>query len=163
MQKNKNNHRRPSVESLLYPGPQAACAAVAIVDRRGFIFNSDGGFEEALRVEWPDWTGRTLPQPLVEEILLQAIVQYRGNAVLFASQRVGNLFFLKARALGAVDRLTKREREIAARFAQGLTHKEIAKQLEIAPATVRNYIQTIYGKLGVGDKAALASLMAKSE
>jgi DNA-binding NarL/FixJ family response regulator len=76
---------------------------------------------------------------------------------------VGDLFFLKARALGAVDRLTKREKEIAERFAQGLSHKEIAKVLDIAPATVRNYIQTIYGKLGVRDKAALASLMVKSE
>lgn len=116
-----------------------------------------------LRGEWPDWRARILPRPLLEEILSHAVAHYRGSAILVASQRVGDLFVLKVRALGAVDRLTKREREIAQRFAQGLTHKEIAKLLDLAPATVRNYIQAIYGKLGVRDKAALASLMVKSE
>ncbi len=147
----------------MYTSRQAARAAVAIVDRKGFIYNSDGGFEQTLRSEWPDWGARILPRPLIEHMLAHPISQYRGNAILVASQRVGDLFFLKARALGAVDRLTKREKEIAERFAQGLSHKEIAKALDIAPATVRNYIQAIYGKLGVRDKASLASLMVKSE
>ena len=147
----------------MYTTRQSGRAAVAIVDRKGFIYNSDGGFEQALRAEWPAWNGRTLPQPLVQEIVSQAVAHYRGQAIHVASQRVGDLFFLKARELGAVDRLTKREKQIAERFAQGLSHKEIAKLLELAPATVRNYIQTIYGKLGVRDKAALANLMVKSE
>jgi DNA-binding CsgD family transcriptional regulator len=147
----------------MYTSRTAARAAVAICDRKGFIYNTDGGFEQMLRREWPDWEARTLPRPLVDEMLAHPLGQYRGNAILVGSQRVGDLFFLKARALGPVDRLTKREKEIAERFAQGHSHKEIAKMLDLAPATVRNYIQTIYGKLGVGDKAALASLMVKSE
>jgi DNA-binding CsgD family transcriptional regulator len=147
----------------MYTSRQSGRAAVAIVDRKGFIYNTDGGFEQCITVEWPDWNSRTLPQPLVQAIVPHATAQYRGNAISVTSQRVGDLYFLKARTLGAVDRLTRREKQIAERFAQGLSHKEIAKLLELAPATVRNYIQTIYGKLGVRDKAALASLMVKSE
>ena len=147
----------------MYTSRQSGRAAVAIVDRKGFIYNSDGGFEQTLRAEWPAWSARTLPQQLVQEIVSHPVAHYRGQAIHVASQRVGDLFFLKVRELGAVDRLTKREKQIAERFAQGLSHKEIAKLLALAPATVRNYIQTIYGKLGVRDKAALANLMVKSE
>jgi DNA-binding CsgD family transcriptional regulator len=147
----------------MYTTRQSGRAPVAIVDRKGFIYNSDGGFEQTLRAEWPAWSARVLPQPLIQEIVAHPIAHYRGNAIHVASQRVGDLYFLKARELGAVDRLTRREKQIAERFAQGLSHKEIAKLLELAPATVRNYIQTIYGKLGVRDKAALANLMVKSE
>ena len=41
-----------------------------------------------------------------------------------------------------------------------MTHKEIARDLALAPATVRHYIRNAYAKLGISDKAALGRLIA---
>lgn len=46
--------------------------------------------------------------------------------------------------------LSGREREVAEKFAAGLTYREIGKALFIAPATVRTHLATIYGKQNLG-------------
>jgi len=56
--------------------------------------------------------------------------------------------------------LSKRERMIAERFAEGLTYRQIGKALCIAPATVRTHIAAIYRKLEIGSKAALVRVYA---
>src|SRR5258706_8231214 len=48
--------------------------------------------------------------------------------------------------------LTRREREILALLAQGLSGPEIADKLSLAPSSVKWYTHQIYGKLGVGTK-----------
>jgi len=48
--------------------------------------------------------------------------------------------------------LTPREREVLELIARGLTNREIAEQLVIAPKTVRNHVSRIYGKLGVNNR-----------
>ncbi len=45
--------------------------------------------------------------------------------------------------------LSKHEREVLERLARGLNNEQIAEELGIATQTVRNYISTIYDKLGV--------------
>ena len=45
--------------------------------------------------------------------------------------------------------LTHREREVLAQMIQALDNRQIAKTLNVAEQTVRNYISTIYDKLGV--------------
>ena len=57
-------------------------------------------------------------------------------------------------------RLSRRERAIAQRFAEGLTYREIGEALYIAPSTVRTHIATIYRKLEIRNKAALVRLWA---
>ena len=59
----------------------------------------------------------------------------------------------------ASDNLTRREREIADLIAEGLTHKEIARNLGLAPATVRNQTARIYAKVGVRSRAALTKAL----
>ena len=55
--------------------------------------------------------------------------------------------------------LSKRERMIAVRFAEGLTYKQIGEALFIAPATVRAHLAAIYRKLEIHNKIALATLL----
>lgn len=55
----------------------------------------------------------------------------------------------------ARETLSRREHEIARAYADGMTYKEIAQKLYIAPATVRTHLATIYRKLGVSTKVAL--------
>jgi len=61
----------------------------------------------------------------------------------------------------SVDRLSKRERTIAERYAAGETYRDIADSLCIAPATVRSHIASIYRKLEIKNKPALVTALAQ--
>lgn len=52
--------------------------------------------------------------------------------------------------------LTPREIEVLRLIASGLTAKEAAQRLEIAPKTADNHIQSLYSKIGVATRAAAA-------
>jgi two-component system nitrate/nitrite response regulator NarL len=54
--------------------------------------------------------------------------------------------------------LTRRESEILALLADGLTQREIASRLFISPKTVGTHIQRILGKLGVHSRAQAVAL-----
>ncbi len=45
--------------------------------------------------------------------------------------------------------LSRRERDVIAGLANGLSYKQIAGELDIAVDTVRTYVRTLYRKLGV--------------
>lgn len=53
--------------------------------------------------------------------------------------------------------LTPRERQIASLVSEGLSNKEIARDLRIGPATVKNHVHNILDKLGVRRRAAIAA------
>ncbi len=55
--------------------------------------------------------------------------------------------------------LTVREREIVELVAEGKTNAEIAAQLWVAPSTVKKHLENVYVKLGVGRRAAAATLL----
>lgn len=59
------------------------------------------------------------------------------------------------------NRLTPREREIVGLVGQGLTNKEIAVQLGIEVATVKNHVHKILEKLRVRRRAEIGSLMRR--
>jgi DNA-binding NarL/FixJ family response regulator len=46
------------------------------------------------------------------------------------------------------DALTRRETEILRMIATGVSTKATADKLHVSPATVRNHVQNILGKLG---------------
>jgi two-component system, NarL family, nitrate/nitrite response regulator NarL len=52
--------------------------------------------------------------------------------------------------------LTRREREIAVLIGEGLSNKEIAKDLKIGPSTVKNHVHNILEKLRVRRRAGIA-------
>lgn len=54
--------------------------------------------------------------------------------------------------------LTQREVDVIGLAAKGLTNKEIARELEISPATVKVHMERIIGKLGVVDRTQAAVL-----
>ena len=57
--------------------------------------------------------------------------------------------------------LSRREFTIAEHYSQGQTYKEIARNLGVSPATVRNHIASIYRKLGINNKAQLVHRFAE--
>lgn len=88
-----------------------------------------------------------------ESELFEAIETVMQDASWFSQtllEKLANVRSTKASSAGAeLDALTKRERDVFALIYQGLSDKEIAKQLDLAPNTVRNYVSAIYGKLNV--------------
>ena len=71
-----------------------------------------------------------------------------------------DLVLVHARRSSIIDGLTERELEVARLFASGESAKQIAQSLSIAPNTVRVHLGRIYEKLGVVNKAELASMLA---
>lgn len=61
--------------------------------------------------------------------------------------------------------LTAREQDVVGLVAKGLTNKEIARELEISPATVKVHVERLIGKLGVTDRtqAAVLAVQMKPE
>jgi two-component system nitrate/nitrite response regulator NarL len=62
----------------------------------------------------------------------------------------------------AAEPLTRRERDVAALIAEGLSNKEIAIDLRIGPATVKNHVHNILDKLNVRRRAAIVAKLRES-
>ena len=57
--------------------------------------------------------------------------------------------------------LTDREKDILALIAEGLTNRQIGQRLFIAEKTVKNYVSSLLGKLGLERRTQAAVLAAK--
>jgi DNA-binding NarL/FixJ family response regulator len=62
---------------------------------------------------------------------------------------------------GILDDLTSREREIVSLIAHAASNKEIANVLQISESTVKAHVGSIFRKLGVSDRLALALLISE--
>ncbi|WP_370182031.1 protein kinase [Rhodococcus wratislaviensis] len=58
---------------------------------------------------------------------------------------------------------TKREREVAALVAEGLTNKEIAARLVISPRTAQGHVEHLLTKLGFNSRAQIAAWVVESQ
>ncbi len=90
-----------------------------------------------------------------EEELMQAINTVMQDTAWFSRSVVEKLTQLQAGELDPkmVSELTKRERQVLERVAQGHSNEAISEDLGIAKQTVRNYVTRVYEKLGVHTRA----------
>ncbi|MYM25306.1 hypothetical protein GTP46_21995 [Duganella sp. FT135W] len=119
-------------------------------------------FHALAQLEWPDWRGQQLPEELMAALAGQG-ASYAGRHLLVACTVRERWLYLRARKHFKFAQLSPRELEVARCYAGGLSSKEVAQQLGLAPATVRNFLQKVYQKLAVSDKAQLANAIAASE
>jgi DNA-binding CsgD family transcriptional regulator len=136
-------------------------ASLAIAGGDGVIHYADPGFVELLHTEWPASCATRLPRVVQLWTQRTGSAQFRGRSISISREAAGGLLFLRAQSLMPSARLSARERRVAALYGAGYSHKEIARELSISPVTARNHLQRIYAKLGIGDKAQLAVLMAR--
>jgi DNA-binding CsgD family transcriptional regulator len=65
-------------------------------------------------------------------------------------------------APAALAELTPRERDVTLLAAEGLSNREIGARLYLSEGTVRNYLSTAYGKIGVSRRAELGRLLSQA-
>lgn len=126
--------------------------ALAVCDARGTLHCAERGFIDLLLGEWPTWSGPRLPAAITRQ-------GYQGNGLVLEASAVGDMLLLTGRTQGPLQKLSARENDVAVRFGDGRTYKEIARDLGLAPNTVRHHIRAIYSKLGIRDKASIAHLL----
>jgi DNA-binding NarL/FixJ family response regulator len=94
---------------------------------------------------------------------LISVVDCSIRGELLCSPRVAAILFNRIASLSKHGRaaapavLTRRELEIALLIRDGLSNKEIAAELRIGPATVKNYVHSILEKLNVRRRSAVAA------
>jgi DNA-binding NarL/FixJ family response regulator len=138
-----------------------------IVNAQGRILTSSVGAERILRERWPQWKLKSLPDLLTKALSETRPGNFSRGELRVERRQIENiagppLFTVSLRRDDRGDILTDRERQIAEKITFGLTHKEIARKLDISPATVRNHTQSVLTKLGAPNKAALAAIIASS-
>ena len=144
-----------------------------------------------LRTTMPDLRVLILTSFSDDEALFDAIMagaagyvlkQIRGDELLHAVQAVGAGQSLLDPALTArvlerlrnpptedprLSALTEQERKILELIAEGLTNREIGERMFLAEKTVRNYVSSVLGKLGMARRTQAAvyaaSLAEKKE
>src|SRR5262249_54229833 len=84
---------------------------------------------------------------------------HRGNSPMTGhiARKVVQFFNERGSAKKEIEKLSRREKEVLDRLAQGIPYKEIADVLSVSIDTVRKHIKGIYGKLNVhsrGDAGA---------
>ncbi|WP_225770169.1 helix-turn-helix transcriptional regulator [Inquilinus sp. Marseille-Q2685] len=136
----------------------AADRAALPVDPSGFAHLGLEASEGLLKSVRPGWAGERLPGPPRGLLQRPGTVTLKSEGIVVHCERddAGGLMQLKLNAIADLDRLTRREREVALLLAAGATHKQAAQALGSAPATIRNQIQAIYEKLGIRSRAELA-------
>ncbi len=133
----------------------------AVIDRHGLIHVSDPSFIELVRSEWPCWNGFDLPLALTSQIFAGRACSTR--LLSFGNWRHHDLAVVQARPRSVLDRLSPRESEIVMWYREGLSYKEIARELGCSPFTVRHHLRAIYEKLGVSSRTAMARLMEDTD
>lgn len=130
-------------------------SAAAVVDRLGMFHEIQPRFLDMLDQHFPERASDTLPFELPagdQPVLITPKLCVRAEPL-------GDVFLVYLWPAGPLDRLTQREREIVYAVAQGLSFKQAAKKIGVAPSTVANHLYRVYRKLGVYSRTELAALV----
>lgn len=126
--------------------------AFAICDKKGVLQMTEPTFTALLLTDFPEWKGPQLPPELYES-------EYCGENITLSFDRIGGLLLMQARYRDQSDQLSSREKSVAKLMNEGMTYKMIARQLDIAPNTVRHHIRSMYQKLNIHNKTELIRLI----
>jgi DNA-binding CsgD family transcriptional regulator len=115
---------------------------------------------------WCDAAASAGPGAVANAALERAARLCREHALARLAARVADvraeLAAAPARLPAVLAELTDRERDVVLLAAEGLSNREIGARLYLSEGTVRNYLSTAFGKLGVSRRAQLAQLVAQA-
>lgn len=109
-------------------------------------------------------SGYLLKRTPQAEIIAAIAEVHRGNSPMTGhiARKVVQYFNQRGLAENEIEKLSKREREVLDRLAEGVSYKEIADVLNLSIDTVRMHIKGIYSKLHVHSRGeAVAKYLLK--
>ena len=142
-----------------------AGGSIAVADaQRGRLLSAQPRFLSLLYREWKGFDGRHVPSALRDMWQPPGVFVATLRHGRIRGRRSGELVYMTAFdsencAVGP----TARQLQIADLYAQGLSSKQIARLVGIAPSTVRSHLSAVYDMLGVNNKVALARRLAESQ
>ncbi len=139
---------------LTRPLPKERRKVSAVVDREGVLHEAEPAFLDLLERHFPDWKGMHLPFEL-----RNSESRYLLGDLYISVRPMADVYLIRMREQGPLDELTPREKEVVFAVCKGLSHKEIGRQLGLAPTTVSSHLYRAYGKLGVESRSALAKMV----
>lgn len=148
------------VAELIDTGTPAGDAQ-ALVDGRGELVYLGARLAQLLRERFPHWNDNTLPPELAASTKRLPRQFSLGRRRLSAQAR-GELMLLSLAPQRRHAVLPPRELNVALLYAEGRSHKEIARATGLSPATVRTYLREAYLRLGVSDKIALGRALGRT-
>lgn len=128
--------------------------SAAICDSHGLFYQAMPEFLDLIEQHFPQWRGEALPFPLPApgERLVE-------NGLCVETEPFGDLYKVHLWEERPTDTLPARDREIVNGVCKGMTFKEIAREMDLAPSTVSNRLYRLYRKLGVTSRGSLAKLV----
>jgi DNA-binding CsgD family transcriptional regulator len=149
-----------SVDGALVPAFAAHAAALVAGDAAG-LERAAGTFEDLGALGLAAETYRSASLAYAGEGLARASNAHARKAAELA-ERCGGAVAPGVTGGREASRLTRREREIAALAASGLSSREIGERLFISARTVENHLASTYLKLGVSAREELAGALKGS-
>lgn len=137
--------------------------SAALCDFEGCFHEAQPRFMSLLNEHYPQQNLYTLPIKIPSDLRGGKNTNYplliESHNLAFELTPIGNLVKVSLRPLGPLDRLSGREKQVVNLVCKGLTFKEVARSLGLAPSTVSNHLYRIYDKLAISSRAELASLV----
>ena len=92
------------------------------------------------------------------DALVRAVRSVHDGHTVLAPEAAATLVRSRSRpvAVGGLDALTAREREVLAQIAEGRSNREIARLLHMSEKTVKTHVSSVLAKLGVADRTQAA-------
>jgi DNA-binding CsgD family transcriptional regulator len=136
-------------------------SASGLVHTDGQVELADQRFFDLLEREWPELAPDFIPEDALQ--VLNEGKTFRGRQVEISWIRQAGAQLCRIRPIDAMEVLTPREFVVARRFAAGMSHKQIARELGVSHHTVRNQLAHLYRKLDLHNKASLAQYLAANQ
>jgi DNA-binding CsgD family transcriptional regulator len=131
---------------------------------QGKVFKFVGpGAAKLFQRQWPEWKGPDIPPELARIAADPDIKEYSGTHIVVRALDEADITLFIARERCLADTLTARERIVAELNVSGLSSREIAMHLNIAPTTAKNHIAAIHRRLGVSRNSEIAKLLLQAQ
>lgn len=154
---------RPQVALLDYrmPGMDGAAVAAAVtrddLPTRVLLISAHDESAIVYRA-LQDGAAGFLPKESTRGELVTAVLDCaKGRDVIAPSLAAGLAGEIRRRAEPDAPVLSPREREVLVLIAKGSSIPAMAKELFLAPSTVKTHVQRLYEKLGVSDRGAVVA------
>lgn len=131
--------------------------ALAICDSVGRLYETTPRFPEVLQEAWPDWSGPQIP--LSTNALEGAdTIRWATHGLKFEASPCRDLYLISVAREDILDRLSRRQLQVAEMLVKGKRYKDISRELGISPSTVTNHVNQIHIRLEIDGREALIRL-----